>query len=309
MNLPPAPTSAPTPAQYQYQPQGQAYVPQQQPTQAYPQYAASPAPTQAQAQAMPPTPATAQPSLLQQPDNPEAAGKMGLANILTCVIGLLLFLVYATAMLLFTGVHTPTAFISMGFALVAFVLAFLMPKFAVERPNIEAVFFGIPMIGFAVYYFVAEVFISAVFIFFQQVISWKIALFAQLVILVAFVIISIVSFTAQRATASKSEERRQQAVSWGMQTVDIGSIIDTSRMRGADDQLMDMLDHLNDTAKYSDAFGRNHPAIVEVEGRINMKLAQLRDSASRGDFQSERAQVQELEALYAERSRKLMLIK
>lgn len=230
-------------------------------------------------------------------------------NVAICVIGFLLFIVYATAIFLFAGVYTPGAMCSVIFAAIAFLLTFLMPRFAVDKPGVEALFFGIPMVGFAVYYFFAEIFVSVVFILFQLTVPFSIVLFVQLVLLVAFVAISIVSFTAQRASSIKSEERRQQAANWDMQTVDLGSIIDTSRMRGADPQLMTALDHLNDTVKYSDAFGRNHPAIFEVESRINAKLAQLRDSASRGDFQSERIQIQELETLYAERSRKLMLVK
>ncbi|MBT1174060.1 hypothetical protein JS530_00750 [Bifidobacterium sp. LC6] len=290
--LPPAPSLPPQPS---------ASLPPQPSVNTAPMPAVPPAPG-----VMPPSAMATVPQQSQQPSGKQPFGK---TNMVICIIGLLLFIVYAAAIFLFTGVYTPGAICSLVFAVIAFALTFLMPKFAVNKPGVEAVFFGIPMIGFAVYYFFAEIFVSVVFILFQQVVPFKIVLFIQLVILIAFLIISIVSFTAQRASAKKSEERRQQAATWDLQTVDIGSVIDLTRMRGGDPQLMAALDHLNDTVKYSDAFGRNHPAILEVESRIMAKVQQLRDSASRGDFQSERMQVQELEALYAERSRKLMIVK
>lgn len=238
-----------------------------------------------------------------------ATNRQNTGSILICVIGLLLFLVYVTAIFLFTGIYTPGAICSLVFAIIAFALAFLMPRFSVNKPDAEAVFFGIPMVGFAIYYFFAEIFVSVAFIFFQAVIPFKIVLFIQLVILVAFIIISIVSFTAQRASESKSAERTATATNWAMQSVDVRSIIDQDRARSADPALLSALEHLNDTVTYSDAFGRNYPAIQEVEGRIYATLAQLRDASAQGNDEAEKKVVQQLEALYVERSRKLMLLK
>ncbi|MBT1177634.1 hypothetical protein [Bifidobacterium callimiconis] len=233
----------------------------------------------------------------------------GKTNNIICIIGFLLFIVYAVAIYLFSGLYTPGAVVSLVFAVIAFLLTFLMPRFAVERPDIEAVFFGIPMIGFAVYYFFAEIFVSVVCIWLQKIIPFKISLFIQLVLLVLFLIITIVSFTAQRASASASAERHQTAMTWAVQTVDIQSLIDENRMRGADPNLLHALEHLNDTVKYSDAFGRNNPAIMEVEQRIGGKMGELRDASSRGDTVTMTRAIQELENLYMERRRKLMLIK
>lgn len=265
---------------------------------------------------MPPVP---QPQPVQQPQQPqyvtpvqqtsETPKKPKTGNVVMLSIGLLLFLVYAVGVFLFTGVYTATGVCSIIFALVAFVLAFLMPKFAAKGGDIQAVFFGIPMMGFAVYYFFAEVFVSVVFLLFQTLISFKIALFLQLVILVAFLVISIISFTAQRTSAANSQARTSQAANWGMQTVDVQTIVEQAKIKGGSPALMEALDHLEDTVRYSDPFGRNMPAIQEVEGRIYAKLSELRGIAECGDEPSEMAVIQQLEALYAERSRKLMLLK
>lgn len=226
------------------------------------------------------------------------------------IIGILLFVVYATAVFLFTGVYTSVGVCSIGFTVIAFLLLFLTPQFISKRnPDAEAMFFGIPVAGFAVYYFIAQIFVSAVFLAFQSVIPFNIALFLQLVLLVAFVIITLVGATAQHSSAQQSAERRDQAVTWNMQAVNIRSIIDENQRRGASTDLLEALDHLAETITYSDAFNHNHPAIKEVEGRINARVDDLRKASSRGDFQTELTLVQELESLYAERSRKLLLVK
>ncbi|MBW3083670.1 hypothetical protein [Bifidobacterium phasiani] len=226
------------------------------------------------------------------------------------VIGMLLFVVYALAIFMFSGVYTSVGICSIVFAVIAFLLLFLTPQFMFKkRPDIEAVFFGIPLASFAAYYFLAEIFVSMVFLGFQSVIPFNIALFLQVVLLVAFVIIALVSVTAQQASAQQSEDRRSQAVAWSLQSVDIRSIIDSNRMHGADAALLEALDHLSETITYSDAFSHDNPAIKEVEGRITARMRDLQSAAANNDFLTERRLVQELENLYAERSRKLLLVK
>lgn len=254
-------------------------------------------------------PQSRQPYIAPAQQAAQAPKKQQTGNILMLSIGLLLFLVYAVGVFLFTGVYTATGVCSVAFAIIAFVLSFMMPKFAAKGGDIQAVFFGIPMMGFAVYYFFAEIFVSVVFLLFQALIPFKIALFLQLVVLIAFLVISIVSFSVQRTSAANSQARANQAINWSMQTVDVQSAVSQAKAKGGSPALMKALEHLEDTVKYSDPFGRNMPAIQEVESRICAKLAELRDVASRGDESSEMAVIQQLEALYAERSSKLMLLK
>lgn len=230
-------------------------------------------------------------------------------NIAVAIIGFLLFALYCTGIFLFVEFFTSTAYVSFGFTVVAFILTFIMPRIAVNRPDIEAVFFGIPMIGFATYFFIAQIFVGVVLIFFQSVVSWKIAFFIQLVLLIAFLVVSVVSFTAQRASARQSEERREQVAAWNMQTVDIQALIDSCKMAGADAAIMQSLDHLADTVRYSDPFSGGHPAIQEVESRISGKMFDLRSACTSGNYEVAHTLVQEIENLYAERSRKLLMIK
>lgn len=230
-------------------------------------------------------------------------------NIAVAIIGLLLFALYCAGIFLFVEFFTSTAYISFGFTVVAFVLTFIMPRIAISRPDIEAVFFGIPMMGFATYFFFAQIFVGVVLIFFQSAVSWKTALFIQLALLVAFLVISVVSFAVQRASERQSEERKEQVASWNMQTVDVQSLIDLCKIAGADAATMQSLNHLADTVRYSDPFSGNHPAIQEVESRISGKMFDLRSACTSANYEVAHTLIQEIENLYAERSRKLLMIK
>lgn len=235
--------------------------------------------------------------------------KSNKGNLIIVLIGILLFVVYALAIYLFSGLFTLNAIISFAFAIIAFICAFALPRIAIKRPDIEAVFFGIPMISFGIYYFIAEIFVSAVFIGFQTILPFEIVLFVQVVLLAVFLIISIISFTAQKASAEQSEDRRNQVTAWNMQTIDIQSLADSCKSQSADPALTKSIEHLSETMRYSDPFSGGHPAIVEIENRIADKSTQLQVACSSGDTGYAMQLVQELENLYKERSRKMLLIK
>lgn len=235
--------------------------------------------------------------------------KLNQINNRVAIIGALIFLVYCVALFLFSGIFTSTAAVSLVFVVIAFLATFAIPRVAIKHPDVEAVFFGIPMMGFAVYYFFAEIFVSAVFIAFQEHISFKIALFIQLIILVAFVIISIVSFTAQSSIAQRSEDRKQQVAMRGIQQIDIQSIVETVRLGVNDPTLVSELEHLADTVRYSDPFAGHNPAIEQMEMIISGKVMDLRAACEAQDVAAARQLVREVEALYRERSAKLLLLK
>lgn len=235
--------------------------------------------------------------------------KLNTGNLAICAVGLLLFAVYALAIFLFFGLFTLNAMVSFAFAILAFVCAFAMPRFAAKDSSIEAVFFGIPLMGFGGYYFFAELFVSVVFIAFQSFVPFTAVLFIQVALLAAFIVISIVSFTAQRSSAKQSEERREDAAALNIQVVDVQSLIDMLKIKGADAILVSSLEHLSETIRYSDPFSGDHPAIKEVDNRIVGKMFDLQSACSSGDFANAMQLVKELEMLYTERSRKMLLVK
>lgn len=235
--------------------------------------------------------------------------KLNRASLITAVIGLLVFVVYATGIYLFTHEFTRNAVVTLAFVVIAFVCTFGMPRIAIRHPDVEAAFFGIPLLGFATYYFFAEIFVSLVFITFQRVLSFEVTLFVQLALFAAFLVIAIISFSAQGSAAAHSDERRRQAASRDLQAIDIQASLDAARGTIADQTLLRELEHLADTVRYADPFNGGHPAILDLEARIASRSNDLRAAIDMQDVEGARALVRELENLYKERASKLLLVK
>jgi hypothetical protein len=196
---------------------------------------------------------------------------------------------------------------SFAFMCVAFLVQLVAPTFMARRAGLDAVFFGIPVIYLGVFYFFAELFASVVFMTFQGV-GWKAALLVQATLLVIFVVAAIVSIAAQTEAQSISDERRVEATAFKAQYVDIQTMVDQC-VGQSSGSLRNQLEHLSETIRYSDPFGRPDPAIAEVESRISIQTEALKGFCGNGDTEAASGAVADLERLYMERRRRLLLVK
>ena len=230
-------------------------------------------------------------------------------TIAAATIGIILFAIYALAIYFFAGELNACAWVSILFTAIAFVLTFAMPRVIGDRPDVQAVFFGIPLFGLTTFYFLAQIFLGAVFIFFQNYISLEVAFFVQVVLLALFVIVFIVSYSAQKTSAQKSDERRVQAVTRDIHVIDAKSLLDEYRTVGQNPDVIKALEHLSEAIRYSDPISNGHPAIAEIDARIAAQTDNLRMACAAGDDAAILQQTQLLENLYAQRSRTLLVVK
>lgn len=230
-------------------------------------------------------------------------------NLLVASIFLLIFFVYALVIALFVRTFGATAIVSLVFVVIAFAVAIILPRIAFNRDGLDAVFFGIPILGLGLYYFIAEIFLSAVFIAFQKTVSWKVALLIQVIALVIFVIAAIVGVSAQRTAQSVSEERTFKASVRAVQEADVSALASMAQTMGMDSQLVSALNHLAETVKYSDPFHADHPYIIDVDSRILAAINSIRNAVNAGDSATALTSVAQAEAFYVERRQKLLALK
>ena len=167
----------------------------------------------------------------------------------------------------------------------------------------ETVFFGIPLIQFSIFYFFAELFASAVFMFFQSFVDIKIPLLVQTVLLAAFVIIAIAAVAGRDATkAIKDDVKTKVAALKGM-GVDVEMLASAAQ----DPELRARLKKLAESIRYSDPMST--PAIEDVEQRIHMTINELRVYCEQGDKPSALEAISRLDLMLVERNKKLMLSK
>lgn len=227
------------------------------------------------------------------------------------VAGAIIFALYCLFVFVIIDVSklaNPQVFwMSFGFMCGAFAAQLVAPTYMSRKAGLDAVFFGIPIVYLGAFYFFAEMFASTVFMIFPGV-GWKAALLVQITALVIFIVAAIVSISAQSHTQQVSEDRRVEATTFKAQVVDVQGLVDDCAGSASGDLKKD-LGHLSETIRYSDPFGRQAPSVQEVEGRIAGSMQELKIACGSGETEQARQLIADLEKLFMERRRKLLVVK
>lgn len=213
-----------------------------------------------------------------------------------------IFLVYNLFVFLFMHPVTPVFWISYGFMILAFVLQIVGMYLSFKEFNVQAVFFGIPLSQFTLFYFFAELFMSLVFMIFQSV-PWKIPVFLQILLLAVYAVVAILSVFARDAAVASSDKIKQQATAMRMNTVDIEMLRDSVK----DPELKTQLGRLAEAVKYSDPMTTD--AVADVDARIHQETFALQTYCEDGDLENARTSCAKLQRLYVERNKKLLASK
>ena len=212
------------------------------------------------------------------------------------------YVIYNLFIFLFLKPQTSVFWISYCFMVVAFALQVVGMYLAFKDMTIEAAFFGIPLAQFTLYYFFAELFMSLVFMVFQQI-NWKIPLFLQILLLAVYAVVAIVSILSRDAVAAVKNDYQQKAVSQRMKTVDV----EVLRAGVTDPQLKEQLRRLGETVRYADPM--TNDAVADVDARIYQEMMALQTYCDDNSVPAALDSCSRLQRLYVERNRKLMASK
>lgn len=214
----------------------------------------------------------------------------------------IVFAVYNLFVFLFVVPWSPVFWISYGFMALAFVLQLVGMYLSFKEMSVKAIFFGIPLAQFTLFYFFAELFMSIVFMIFQNVI-WTIPLFLQILLLAVYGVVAIVSvFTRDTAVAVK-DQIRESATAMKLSAVDIELLYDGA----ADPELKTQLRRLAEAVRYSDPVSND--LVADVDGRIRQETLALQVLCEDGNVAEALASCAKLQRLYVERNKKLLASK
>ena len=219
---------------------------------------------------------------------------------------LLYFVVFATynlcVFMIFKNFNA-VFWISYVFMLTAFFIHIFCVFFIAKNMNVRAVFFGIPLMSFSVYFVCAELFCSLVFMIFKNAASVKATILVQALLLCAFIVVAIVSIMARDAVQNVDSKIKENVNFIKGLNVDVEMLI----QRSTDAGTTGALKKLSETIKYSDPMSNS--AVATQEQMIMQYMAELRTVFDSGDM----AKVQELcgkiQLLFVERNKKLMISK
>ena len=214
--------------------------------------------------------------------------------ILLGVFNLLTFTIFKT--------RTDVFWLSYGFMTFAFVVQIVSMFVAFVPTDVETAFFEIPLASFSVFYLCAELVIGAVFMIFQQV-SFTLALIIQILLLVAFLIIAIISVLSANTVQAISDKVKENVFNLKSVLVDIEMMRDSC----TDPELKVALRKLSETVKYSDPM--SNEAIASVEQRITRKVSELQICLDDNQIDDAKQACADLERLYVERNKKLAISK
>ena len=217
------------------------------------------------------------------------------------VLGIV-FVVYNLLVFLFLKPQTPVFWISYGFMVLAFGLQVLGMYLSFKDFDVQAIFFGIPLAQFTLFYFFAELFMSFVFMIFQNI-NWKIPVFLQIVLLAVYAVVAIVSVATRDATKASKDHYQNKAVEMRLSTIDIEMLRDEAK----DPELKNQLRRLAEAVRYSDPMTNDF--VADVDARIHQETFALQTYCQDGDVEAAKDSCAKLQRLYVERNKKLMATK
>lgn len=228
--------------------------------------------------------------------NIKAKGALGLSIIYAVIIGIANLLIFTISD---ADARNDVFWLSYGFMMAAFAVQIVCMLLSFKRADVEAVFFGIPLASFSVFYLGAALFVGTVFMIFAPVAPFVLSLIVQLILLGAFVAIAAFTVLTRDVTQHVADNVKEKVVVLKSALIDLEVVKDMA----ADKDLKSAIEKLCETVKYSDPMSTD--AVADVEERILVKVSALKASVCAEDKDSAMIICRELEMLWAERNKKL----
>jgi hypothetical protein len=222
--------------------------------------------------------------------------------ILTALIYAILVGVYNLLVFVIFKERSSVFWMSYGFMTLAFGVQVVSMFLSFKKADVETVFLGLPLASLSVYYLVAELCVSTIFMVFQNT-GTTIPLVIQTIILAAFLVIAIIALMVRDTVQIIGDSVKQKVVEHKAINVDVDMLVANC----SNAELKTKLRKLSETIKYSDPM--TNEVVADVEQRIHGKISNLRDYCENNAIDEAIKACSALEQLYVERNKKLLISK
>ena len=172
-----------------------------------------------------------------------------------------------------------------------------------NRPNMQAVFMGIPLFSISVFYMLAELFAGFVFMLFRNVAGVKLAVAVQAVMLLIFIIVAALALVARNATENVVKDVDTKSKTIKLLAVDVQML----EQHCPDAQLKTKLHKLYEAIYYSDPM--TNEFVADLDTLISSKVHELKMTYHSGNLLMASQVCDMLLMLVSERKQKLILSK
>lgn len=225
------------------------------------------------------------------------------SGLMLALIYLVVFVVYNLVVVLVFKNFNAVFWISYGFMAVAYLLHIVCAFSIAKNTNVKALFFGIPLGAFSIYFVLAELFTSLVFMIFKENASVKVTIVIQSLILCVFAVVAIVSIMTRNNVYNVDQKIKENVNFIKGINVDVQMLM----QRCTNPETAGALKKLSETIKYSDPMTNSVVAIQEQ--MIMQCMTELRTVFDSGDMNSVKELCTKIELLFVERNKKLMISK
>ena len=224
-------------------------------------------------------------------------------GLMLALIYLVVFVAYNLVVFLVFKNFNAVFWISYGFMIVAYLIHIGCAFSIAKNTNVKALFFGIPLGAFSIYFVLAELFTSFVFMIFKSNASVKVTIVIQALLLCVFAVVAIVSIMT-RDTVHNVDQKIKENVNF---IKGINVDVEMLMQRCTNPETTGALKKLSETIKYSDPM--TNSVVATQEQMIMQYMAELRTVFDSGDMNSAKELCAKIELLFVERNKKLMISK
>lgn len=225
------------------------------------------------------------------------------SGLMLALIYLIIFVAYNLVVFLIFKNFNAVFWISYGFMVLAYLIHIGCIFSIAKNPNVKALLFGIPLGSFSIYFVLAELFTSFVFMIFKANASVKVTIVIQALLLCIFAVIAIVSIMTRDAVSNVDKKIKENINFIKGINVDVEMLI----QRCTNPDTTGALKKLSETIKYSDPM--TNSVVATQEQMIMQYMAELRTVFDSGDMNAAKELCSKIELLFVERNKKLMISK
>lgn len=224
-------------------------------------------------------------------------------GLMLALIYMVVFVAYNLVVFLAFKNFNAVFWISYGFMIVAYLIHIGCAFSIAKNSNVKALFLGIPLGAFSIYFVLAELFTSLVFMIFKANASVKVTIVIQALLLCVFAVVAIVSIMT-RDTVHNVDQKIKENVNF---IKGINVDVEMLMQRCTNPETTGALKKLSETIKYSDPM--TNSVVATQEQMIMQYMAELRTVFDSGDMNSAKELCGKIELLFVERNKKLMISK
>ncbi len=213
------------------------------------------------------------------------------------------FAIYNIIVLLLFSNKNDIFWISYGFMCAAFVANIVAMYASFKSADAEAIFMGIPLFSFSVFYFFGELFISFVFMLFKGIAPPKLAVAIQVIFLLVFVIFAALALLTRNIVDDINKNVESKVRDIKNVSVDV-KILEEQCM---DKELKNELHKVYEAIRYSDPMTTD--AVADLDDIIKGKVKELRMHCNNSNKNEALQACYQLSSYISERNQRLILSK